>query len=730
MSSTSGATQVGELVRALALGWKNLAAYPPGHPALANSLESIHQRLKLLGGPAGEVILGIANDGLMFGEDKIDSLTAQKFAQALYARGVAVLRFANETDAHDIEVFLRLLAAGVPGEQTRPIWEELTSAGVMHINLQPVDYSGIRVTDDLESKPEEEPTLWDSILRALMEGRALSQDADFLNQKPQSADELTQMILRYIDTAMSAQPKFDPDATFGIRMLARPETTESVHQHVADAVGRAIGEANGAAKDTMLQQAVQLLQTLPQPLRGTVLQRIVATLAADVNAGAQLRRVVSELPRDEVLEALRYLSTMQNLSAHALNLIQSLAAMDTASRAAPPSSEVIGDVVRLFGEDDVDRFNTEDHTALLEKVTIHVPQVAEGDPAALERLGKRLETVADDALMRQVTRTMLDLLAALGSSQPPDALLERVEGVFRSDLNAGQFEDALEILHRLQEIAGAAEDGKLRQAVHASVGRLSTGDTVVALIRSIYTAPPEQARSLQRLIDLLGAGARKNLLFALADEPNRSHRRRLFDFILNLGPVVVPEIVGCLSDSRWFVLRNMIVLLRAFEDRTSLPEIRRLAQHPDLRVRMEAIKSLFALDRNVSPDLLENLILDADPKVSQMAMSLIGSGGMREGVQPLLRVLRGNDIFGKRRGLRTKAIRTLGELGDPAALPGLRRFFRSSILPWPSREERLAAWESLSGYPADARAELIRIGERSRNPRIRDLCAEMGQHER
>ncbi len=730
MSSTSSATQVGELVRALALGWKNLAAYPPGHPALANSLESIHQRLKHLGGPAGEVILGIAGDGLMFGDDKIDSLTAQKFAQALYARGVAVLRFANETDAHDIETFLRLLAAGMPGEQKRPIWEELTSAGVVHINLQPVDYSGVRVTDDLESPPEAEPTLWDSILRALMEGRVLTPDADFLDHQPESADELTQMILHYIDRAMSAQPKFDPDATFGIRMLARPETTESIHQRVADAVGRAVGDAAGSAKDNMLQQAVQLLRTLPQPLRGTILQRIVSTLAADDKAGAQLRRVISELPRDEVLDALRYLSTMGNLSAHAMSLIQALAAIETPSRAASPPPEVIADVVRLFGDDDIDRYNSEDHTALLEKVTIHVPHVVEGDPATLERLGKRLETVADDAVVRQVTRTILDLIAALGPSRPPETLLERVEEVFRSYLGAGEFEDALEILQRFQEIAGSAENVELRHAVQASIGRLATGDTTATLIRSICEAPPEQVRSLQRLIDLLGAGARRNLLLALADEPNRSHRRRLFDFILSLGPVVVPEVISCLTDSRWYVLRNMIVLLRAFEDRTSLPEIRKLAQHPDLRVRVEAIKSLFALDRNVPTDLLENLIFDPDPKVSQMAMSLIGSGGIRQAVQPLLRLLRGNDVFGKRRALRMKAIRTLGELGDPSALPDLRRFFRNSILPLPRREERIAALESLAGYPADAREELIRIGERSRNPRIRDLCAQMGQDER
>src|SRR5438445_562460 len=185
MPSTPAANQVAELVRALALGWKNLAAYPPGHPSLVSSLQLVHRRLTELRGPAGEVVLGIESDGLLYGSDKIDSVSAQKFAQALYTRGVAVLRFASETEARDIEIFLRLLAGGSPADQKRAIWEDLTAAGIVHINLQPVDYSGVQVTEDLTALPPEEkqPSLWEEILRALMEGNELSREAkEFLTR--------------------------------------------------------------------------------------------------------------------------------------------------------------------------------------------------------------------------------------------------------------------------------------------------------------------------------------------------------------------------------------------------------------------------------------------------------------------------------------------------------------------------------------------------------------------
>src|ERR1700737_4541514 len=127
--------QVADFIRSLALAWKNLAAYPRGHPALQGSVEAAHERLADLRGPSSEVAFGIAADGILYGDEKIESAYSQKLAQALYTRGVAVLRFSRETAAEDLETFLRFLG-GAPGDQTAPIWEQLTAAGVVSIHLQ------------------------------------------------------------------------------------------------------------------------------------------------------------------------------------------------------------------------------------------------------------------------------------------------------------------------------------------------------------------------------------------------------------------------------------------------------------------------------------------------------------------------------------------------------------------------------------------------------------------
>lgn len=729
MPTTAG-TQVAEFVRVLALGWKNLAAYPPGHPALAGSLDLIFRRLNDLRGPGGDVVFGIARDGLIYGKEKIDSTGAQKFAQALYTRGVALLRFETSVEPRDIETFLRLLASP-PAAAMRPMWEELTASGVIYIHLQPVDYSTVQVTDDLTPKPKPESrSLWEEILRALVAGRELSKDGqEILSREVRSIEQLTELVAEFLQEASEpADVEFDPRATFGVRLTARVpgvDTPEKIGGRVSEAIGLYVSGSMPLKKQLVVQQVVQLLRSLPEPMRGMVMRSVVRALATDPTAGALLRDFSSALSRDEVLETLRYLATMTKLSDHAVRLMEMLVPIEKpAASPEPPTLKVIADLVHLFAEEDIDRFNPEDHKALLTEVSIRIPEFP-ADMQGIEQLGDRVDSITDDALNQQLTRSLLELLSTYGSSRPPYSVLGRVQSLFQLHLSSGQYGDAINLIDGLQEIALTTENPALADAIHDAFDALSNLEMIRALIETLHSAPPESAPTIQRLLEAMGTAATKTLLVALAEEDNRSRRRRLFDFASSLGSVIVPDAAHLLSDSRWFVVRNMILLLRSVNDRTTLPEIRKLAQHPDLRVRMEAIKTLIALEPAVPRTLLEAAIHDRDPKMAETAIALVGNYGIREGVDPLLGILRGNDWFGLRRPLRVKAIKALGELAEPSALARMQRFFRDSFLPWPSEDERHAAYESLAAYPAESRANIVEKGLHSRDPFVREVCGRL-----
>jgi hypothetical protein len=330
--------------------------------------------------------------------------------------------------------------------------------------------------------------------------------------------------------------------------------------------------------------------------------------------------------------------------------------------------------------------------------------------------------VAVDATNRQLETILIDLLSRYGPSRPIDSILRRLESLFRSQLSGEQFEDAIALIEQLQITALITESATLRQGLHELYERLADQDTLEALVQSILTATPEKMSVLHRLTDAMGPAALRGLLMALAGEENRSRRRRLFSFAIAFGSIIVPDATRLLGDSRWYVVRNMLALLRAVNDSTSLPEIRQCAQHPDLRVRLEAIKALFTLDTEVPQSLLEDAINDPDPKIAETAIGLVGSYGIKEAVAPLLQILTGRNLFGKRNLLRVRAIKALGEIGASDVLPRLQQFFSDSVLPWPPAEERRAAYESLAGYTPDTRLTFVQKGLKSRDPEVRKIC--------
>ena len=729
MTQVPRGSAVGDFIRTLALAWKNLAAYPPGHPALAASLSSAYASFSSLRGPAGEVVLGIAADGILYGEEKIDITQAQKFAQALYARRVAVLRLAAETSADDLEKFLRLLT-GTPEQSQVPMWEALTGEGVININLQPVDYSAVRVTSELAPPPPaKRESLWEDILRALVAGREMSpKSQQLLTTSIRSVDELSALVLRYIETA-DDMSQFDPDSTFGVRLHARRgKSADEMSTRVADAIGAHIASASGLRRQLAVQQVIQLLRTMPEPLRGAIVKSILRPLSTDESAGSLLREVTATLTHDEVLEALRNLGAAGNLSTHARALLQSLAELDAKQNQLPPAPPaLVSELAQLFAEDDIDQFNPPDHRALLTNISIEVPRVATTAYATVEHLGARVETVAPDAVDHQLADTVVDLLSKYGGSRTPDALLARAETLFQNNIAASQFAVALELVDRLRQVAEETKAESLRDAVSASLARMGNTATVQTLVDSLVNASPDRSVTIHRLLDALGAAATRNLLLALSEEENRSRRRRLFDLVCSLGPRIVPEVIHFLDDERWFVVRNMILLLRTVNDRTSLPDIRRIAQHRDLRVRLEAIKTLLAFDSSVPQTLLEEAINDRDPKMAETAIALAGNYGIKEAVDPLLRIVAKRDIFGARRPLRILAIKALGELAVPSALPRMQHLFSTSFLPWPHRSERQAAFESLAAYPPEARAPYVERGLHSRDAHIREVCRRLSE---
>jgi HEAT repeat protein len=697
------------LVRNFAIARKNLAAYPPGHPAVVGSVNAAHRRLEELVAAGGKLALGVTRDALVFGDETLSFVHARELAQALYRRAVATVRIEPGVQPAELESFLRLLGGEAAGQDAPPLGQELAAAGVSHIQLESVDYSLVRATDDLAGEAQAgPPSLWEDVVRAMLSGEGLS---------PEGRKQIEGGGARSA-TAIAALLR-------EAEKLSGARRTADLANLVAEAVQRHLAAAPAAERILSVKQVAELVRVIPPEMRETLLAAALKALSSEDSAAEALASLASLSAPDTVLRALRGIKDEMRLSSHALRLLQTLSA-----HAAPAKVEagdgaqqaaLLAEVTQFFRDDDIDRYNPDDHKALLENVSLGLPP-GTGDAPPTDP-GDRVESLAEEGVTETLALTTIELLISYGAREGFEPLLARVQALFREFLRSGRLEPAVVLAERMQALASESRFGAdFTVRVAQAVGEMADAESVAAMLDSLYRRGPGAAALARRLIDALGAAVGRTFLVALAEETDKSKRHRLLEVLVSLGPSIVPEATRLLADPRWYVVRNMVLILHRVGDRDSIQAVRQCAEHPDLRVRLEAIKGLLKMDLETARGLLAEAINDPDPKLAETAIGLAGSYAIAEAVEPLLGIVEGWDFLGRRRSLRLRALRALGELADPTALPRLDRFFRNWLFPVVSLEERRAAYRALQTFPLEARAEIVRRGLRSRDDEIRGLC--------
>lgn len=505
-------------------------------------------------------------------------------------------------------------------------------------------------------------------------------------------------------------------------------TSAGLLARLTDATTAHLESMSGAGRVLAARQTAQLIMRLPETLRDSLMRAALRALAPDAEGGEALEAFASTFAAHPVLRVMQQLAAEGvALSRHAQRLVELLASTrptsDAEDQVPPRDLEALRtELVTLFREEDIDRYNPEDHLALLARSMLAWPTRTPVALGTLESLGERVGSLTDEAVGRQLTETLLDLLGRQGDDRTA-AVVARLEQLVEGALARGSIEEAVAAIQSMARLAtDQTAPEATRTALQGHLERLTRAETLSVLAAALGTPGGGPDPATVRLIRLLGPGAIRGLLQVLVLEQVRVRRRRVFDLLTSLGADVVPEATRWLGDPNWYVVRNMIALLRSVGNRSSLATIRRLTAHGDLRVRLEALRSLLELDPAVGYGYLVAAIADPDLRTATAAVELAGQQGGPAMIDPLLDVLMAWDLRGRRRPVRVAALQALGRIGRPEVLPRLERFFRERWGPFPAVAERHAAYESLQGYPPDARFALVERGARSRNHEVRAMC--------
>ncbi len=126
---------------------------------------------------------------------------------------------------------------------------------------------------------------------------------------------------------------------------------------------------------------------------------------------------------------------------------------------------------------------------------------------------------------------------------------------------------------------------------------------------------------------LLDKNAILPLMKILGELESIHARKVVIDALILLGPKDMVTLAKGLSDSRWYVVRNIIYILRKIADKRAVDYLLKTVRHSDVRVKKEVLRTLGELGGGGVFQVLRECLDDGELQVRVTALKALGTVG-------------------------------------------------------------------------------------------------------
>ncbi len=552
------------------------AIYPSGHPLLGGAVDALVLRLVRLLQDRDTLSLGVARQQLVI-EGVVTAASnslLRDLAQRLHRHHLGAVKFLRGVARDEVADLLRTIAADAERSVT-PLGlrsaEELRRWA--HIRAFPLTYDQLELASE---RPSEDSAgggggngeagaraaqLWVGLARAAM----FAESAASTTGEVPSTDPV--VVAKAIDEHR--------------REIAYDQVIVGYLLQIAEELKR-----KGGAESLALQKRIS---TMVSSLNPATLRRLLE-MGGDLS---QRRRFMLDAAQGMAVDAVMELvqaaadTSQQTISHSLVRLLTKLATHAEQGAAAElragAESELRDHVQRLIGDWTLDDPNPGNYRVVLDHMAKAAPLFATTEQSSHGPEPERIiqMSLELDSLGEPVTRAV-------------EAMIRRGE-----------------LLRLFTLVTNAPERSR---AAAAMWRQLASPEQLRAALREA----PIDFTLVDQLVARLKLAAADPLLDALEASSSRTIRRKLLELLGQLGPEAATVITARLPDERWFVVRNMLMLLADLGDQ-NVELGTSYARHADGRVRREAIRILVGVPATRERAICAGLD-DGDERVIRVAL--------------------------------------------------------------------------------------------------------------
>jgi HEAT repeat protein len=684
-----------DAIKELNISKRNVSLYPRDHPQTKESMGRAFNFLRKLFESRGSLTLGVAKDALMIDDTPLSKkiLALKEFALTLHHKGIASVTLPTTLKIEELFGFHELLTARETATGAALV-ELAREKGLGDIELTPLDISKVRFVEGSTREEGGGDKFWEEYVSALLDGRLTEEDMEDVVHSL-SAEEMAQFIIKSAATGM----------------------TEKAY----DAVIAAYLGGSRRPSPALFGKFLAMVDSLTPALKEKFLSLSFSSRWTDA---LELKQLLRELTFADIRKMMKVFDEQSSLLPEKLQtLVEKMKQSKTdlfmdiqGGSSYIDDIEVNEKIVSSFKKDHDGRFMDQGYREELKRMLENQGEKSDGATIQLE------EACRDEVVDKAASRIVFALLSLESTSgKEYRELLSNLTGFVTGFVETGRFSDIAEI-HR--QIYSHSLEGPFREEAAATIkGFFGSPEFLRRLIAAFRIWGRHSREEVFGLAVALKDYSIPFFLDALTDERDESMRKFFLDALCRIGGDVAPEAARRLDDNRWYVVRNMIYLIRECNGSQFVKYVRPFTRHHEKKVVIETLKTLLHFRTPDSLSLLKLYLGGKDPSLRELAVRLSGMYKVKEAVPYLVELLEKRDLFGSKSSGKTVVVDALADIGEPDVLKTLFKICRANALLSRAESDRLKIeiFRSLHRYPFQEARPLLEFGLKSRNREIRSL---------
>ncbi len=232
----------------------------------------------------------------------------------------------------------------------------------------------------------------------------------------------------------------------------------------------------------------------------------------------------------------------------------------------------------------------------------------------LHSLARELERDVYDKTDKLV-EILFEMLYQAESAGDYEDALNFLEGAIEFSIRHGNMETASSIMKRA---TGLINDPSLPDNVKRQMRLLfsfpSSGE-MIKLLGELLDSVEIDEKVFDEYVRFLDKNAIPPFITILGELKSINARKNVINALTFLGGKDIRALASGLQDSRWYVVRNIIYILRKIGDKKAEEYLLKAVRHSDVRVRKEVIKTLGELGNRGVLQTLKDCLEDPESQV-------------------------------------------------------------------------------------------------------------------